>query len=146
MDGFKLSKTWYYIISFTWGLPMNLLGIVAAIPLLLTGHKPKQNLYGWYFEVGEDWGGVSFGFISIVSKNPSSHILQHEFGHSIQNCIFGIFFIPFIAVPSVCRYWYRRYLVEVKKKSYLDLPYYDYAWYEGLATVFGERYDEISKN
>lgn len=142
MNGFKLSKTWYYIISFTWGLPMTLLGVVAAIPLLILGYKPKKNLYGWYFEVGNDWGGISFGCISVVAKNPSYHLLQHEFGHSIQNCIFGIFFIPFVAIPSMIRYWHRRYLVAVKKMSYLDLPYYDYAWYEGQATMFGERYSD----
>lgn len=142
MSGFKLSKTWYYIISFTWGLPMSLLGCITALILLTTGHRPKQNIYGWCFEVGEDWGGVSFGFVSIVAKNPSYHLLQHEFGHSIQNCIFGILFIPFVAIPSMIRYWYRRYLNEVKKVSYIDLPYYDYAWFEGMATMFGERYTD----
>lgn len=140
MNGFRLSKTWYYIISFTWGLPMNIIGIIAALVMLLTGHKPKKNLYGWYFETKGDWGGVSFGIFSIVSQNPSTHILYHEFGHSIQNCIFGLFFIPFIAIPSVVRYWYRTYLVDIKKMSYLDLPPYDYAWFEGQATMFGERY------
>jgi hypothetical protein len=113
-----------------------------AIVLLLTGHKPKQNLYGWYFNIGEDWGGVSFGFISIVAENPSHHLLQHEFGHSIQNCIFGIFFIPVVAIPSMVRYWYRRYLVEMKNLSYLDLPPYDSIWFEGQATLLGEKYSE----
>lgn len=142
MNGFKLSKTWYYIISFTWGLPMNLLGVVIAIPLLILGYRPKQNMYGWYFEIGEDLGGVNFGFISIVAQNPSSYILQHEFGHSIQNCIFGIYFLPLVAIPSMLRYWYRRYLVTVKKVSYLDLPPYDSIWFEGQATLLGEKYSE----
>lgn len=140
-QGFILSKTWYYIISLTWGLPMTLFGIVVAIHLLLTGHKPKQNIYGWYFNVGGDnWGGLNLGLISVVCQNPTPHTLRHEFGHSIQNCIFGIFIFPFVAIPSVIRYWYRRYLTEVKQISYLDLPCYDYAWFEGQATMFGERY------
>lgn len=140
MNRFKLSKTWYYIISFTWGLPMTLVGVVVAIVLLLTGYKPKKNIYGYYFEIGEDWGGVSFSFVSVVAKNPSGHILQHEFGHSIQNCIFGIFFIPLVAIPSAIRYWYRRYLNEIRKVPYLDLPPYDSIWFEGQATMFGEKY------
>ena len=140
MNKFKLSKTWYYIISFTWGLPMTLVGIAVAIVLLLIGHKPKKNIYGYYFEVGEDWGGVDLSFISVVAKNPSIHTLQHEFGHSIQNCIFGIFFIPLVAIPSAIRYWYRRYLNEIRKVPYLDLPPYDSIWFEGQATMFGEKY------
>lgn len=140
MSGFKLSKTWYYIISLTWGLPITLIGLAAAAILLVFGCTPYENSYGWYFQVGRNWGGVNLGIVSIVNKTPSEHTLQHEFGHSIQNCIFGIFFIPFVAIPSMIRYWYRIYLTCIKKISYSELPDYDYAWYEGMATMFGKRY------
>ena len=138
MSGFKLSKTWYYIISLTWGFPITVIGLAAAIILLFLGFTPYENSYGWYFQIGENWGGINLGIVSIVNKNPSEHTLQHEFGHSIQNCIFGIFFIPFIAIPSFIRYWYREYLRKVENNH--DLPEYDYAWYEGMATMFGQRY------
>lgn len=131
--GFILPKTWYYIISFTQGILLTLAGCIVTGVLMLMGYKPQKNMYGWYIEFGENWGGFNAGPCSIVSKNPSRHILQHEFGHSIQNCIFGPFIIPFVVIPSVCRYWYR----EIKK---VYEPPYDYAWFEGLATLFGERY------
>lgn len=140
MKNFKLSKTWFYILSFTWGIPMTLIGALISLVLIILKHKPIKNGYGWYFEIGEDWGGVDFGMFSIVNRNPSQHILQHEFGHSIQNCIFGILFIPIIAIPSMIRYWYREYLVSVKHKDYSELPDYDSIWFEGQATMFGKRY------
>ena len=131
--GFILSKTWYYILSCTWGILMTLAGAFAAGILLIAGYQPHKNLYGWYFEVGEGWGGFNAGPVSIVSKSPSKHTLQHEFGHSIQNCIFGPLILPYVVIPSVCRYWYRR----IKN---ITSPPYDYAWFEGQATMFGERY------
>ena len=107
----KLSKTWYYILSFTWGILMTLIGTTVALVLLISKHKPIKNGYGWYFEIGENWGGVNLGMFTITSKNPSLHVLQHEFGHSIQNCILGILYIPLVAIPSAIRYWYREYLI-----------------------------------
>ena len=142
MEGFKLSKLWYYILSFTWGLPINLIGLVCALALLITGHKPSRNVYGWVFRVGYDWGGVNFGVFSIVSKDSYSGTLLHEFGHSIQACIFGPFVLVFVAIPSFIRYWYREYLYEVKKIR--DLPDYDYAWFEAQATMFGIRYRDMN--
>lgn len=131
--GFILPKTWYYIISFTWGFALTLIGCIITGVLMLMGYKPQKNMYGWYIEFGEGWGGFNAGPCSIVSKNPSKHILQHEFGHSIQNCIFGPLTIFYTVIPSVLRYWYR----EIKQ---VYSPDYDYAWFEGQATMFGERY------
>lgn len=135
-NGFLLSKTWFYILSFTWGIMMTALGMILSLVMLCTGHRPHKNAYGWYFVTKQNLGGFNAGPCSIVCENPSAHMLQHEFGHSIQNCIFGPFIIPFIVLPSVCRFWYR----EIKHTS---SPAYDYAWYEGLATLFGERYKDV---
>lgn len=132
-EGFILSKTWYYIWSFTWGLPLTLIGALVFGILIIFGYKPVPNMYGWYIRIGENWGGFNMGPFSIVSKRASLHTLKHEFGHSIQTCIFGPFIYVFVVIPSVCRYWYRR-ITETES------PDYDYAWFEGLATLFGERY------
>ena len=136
MKGFILPKTWYWVISLTWGLPLNLMGFAAAACLMLVGYRPQKNIYGYYFIVGKNWGGFNMGVISIVSEHPSTHTLHHEFGHSIQTCIFGPFIFFFIAIPSVIRYWYRRF--NPNKQH----PPYDYAWFEWLATMFGDRYAE----
>ena len=134
-QGFILSQFWFNFLSFTWGCLLTVPGCIVTLVLLCFGYQPKRNMYGWYIEIGEKWGGFNIGPCSLVCRNPSKHLLQHEFGHSIQNCIFGPFILPFIVIPSVCRYWYRSI-------NMITNPPYDYAWYEGLATLFGKRYQE----
>lgn len=136
-----MSKTVFWILSWTWGIIMTLIGSVVFLVLCLCGYKPRKNQYGYVFEVGEDWGGVEMGPYAIVNKRPSQHILNHEFGHSIQNCYFGPF-MPFISIASAIRYWYREYLVKVKNKKYSDLPDYDAIWFEGMATRIGTEYQK----
>lgn len=130
----KLNKTLYYILSFTWGLLVTLAGLVVSAVLIVCGQRPHRNRYGWYFEVGSKWGGFNIGPCSVVNKGPSAHILQHEFGHSVQNCLFGPFIIFLVIIPSVCRYWYR----EIKNVTY---PPYDSIWFEGQATSWGGLYE-----
>lgn len=135
----KMNKFLYFLLSFTWGLPMTLLGCIVALALIITGHKPIKNLYGWCFIVNSS-GGFNMGPISIASMNPSEYLLKHEFGHSIQNCFMGPFIIFLVVIPSVTRFWYREYLVRVKGRKYSDLPDYDSVWFEGNATKLGEKY------
>lgn len=135
-----LTKKKFYILSFTWGILMTLIGFIVAAIFLLTKHKAHKNVYGWYFVTGKGWGGVDLGMISIVNENPSRDLLNHEFGHAVQNCYWGILFIPIIAIPSAVRYWYREYLVRFRNKNYWDLPDYDSIWFEGQATNIGNEY------
>lgn len=137
-EGFILKPFWYYLISFTWGLSVTLVGYVIAGFLLLCGYEAKKNIYGWYFEIGSNWGGADFGMICLVNKNPSRHLLNHEFGHSIQNCIFGPLTWFFVMIPSVIRYWLR--IFWEKNIEDVKLPPYDYAWFEQQASMFGDRY------
>ena len=134
-----MNKTLFWILSWTWGVIMTLVGALVFLALRLLGYKPKQNRYGYYIEIGEGWGGAGMGPYCICSKNSSSRTLSHEFGHSIQNCYFGPFQI-LISIASGIRYQYRNYLVRAKGKKHSELPEYDSAWYEGMATRLGEKY------
>ena len=135
-----LSKKQYWSLSLTWGIILSAIGLLVGKILELCGFARHKNLYGYYYIVGEDWGGFNMGPVTVVSKNPSRHILNHEFGHSIQNCLFGPFMLFVVVLPSVTRYWYREYLIRTKQKSYNDLPPYDDAWFEGTATEIGDDY------
>ena len=102
------NKVLYYILSFTWGLPMTLIGLASALVLICLGYK--ANTYGGrlHFTVGKKWGGMSLGTVIITDDNAPEHTMNHEFGHSIQNCYYG-FLMPFIVcIPSAIRYWYVR--------------------------------------
>lgn len=136
----KILKTiGYWFVSLTWGLPMTAIGLIVASALLITGHKPHIFHYNVYFEVGDNWGGVEFGAISVVCKHHTLHTLQHEHGHGLQNLWWGIGMYIWGAWSAI-RYWYRKILVSTGKKKYSALPPYDNYWYEAQATRLGEKY------
>ncbi len=134
-----MSKRMFWFLSWTWGFIMTLIGTIVMGVLIIAGYKPFKNQYGYAIEIGEGWGGLEMGPYCLVSKNPSQHTLDHEFGHALQNCYLGPY-MPFISLASAARYWYREYLVRIKKKKYSELVPYDGIWFEGTATYLGEYY------
>lgn len=130
----------FYLLSFTWGLPMTLVGIICSLGLLITGHKPKLFHHILYFEVGTGWGGFSAGCFFFCSKNSGTSLMQHECGHGIQNLILGVTMPFVVGIPSAVRYWYREWLVRTGRKKYSELPPYSSIWFEHQADIFGERY------
>ena len=139
-----MRKFLFYLLSFTWGLPMALIGCVVAAVLFLAGYRPKRWGHCWYFEVGKGWGGVELGVFFITNERPSKRIRNHEFGHALQNCVYG-WLMPFlVCIPSAVRYWWREYQKRVKKAD--NLHEYDSIWFEGQATRWGTKYiNEMGK-
>lgn len=132
-----MSKKNFYLLSFTWGLPITLVGLIVAGALVAVGYIPKRWGACFYFEVGEKWGGVNLGIIFLTRKNPSVYLRNHEHGHAIQNCYLG-FIMPFVVcIPSATRYWYRTIRT---KLGYKNKTAYDDIWFEGTATKLGNRY------
>lgn len=128
----------FYLRSFTWGLPVNVGGAVAAAALLATGHKPDHFGRCLHFSIGKGWGGGSLGVFIFTCKNPSKHLLEHEHGHSIQNCYYGPLMPFMVNLPSSTRYWYRRVLQKVRPDK--KLPPYDSIWFEAEASRLGHEY------
>lgn len=135
-----MKKILFWFLQFTWGSIMNAIGLIAFIILIILGHKPRRFHKTIYFIIGSNWGGVNLGFCTIISRTSGESTLRHEHGHFIQNAIYGVLFPFLVAIPSFIRYWYREYLVSVKKKKYSDLPPYDSIWFEAQATDFGYKY------
>jgi hypothetical protein len=129
-----MKKALFYILSLTWGLPMTLIGLIAALFLIVVGYKPKR--FGWcyYFEVGKTWGGANLGIIFIACKGLSNNIKSHECGHAIQNCVWGPLMPFVICIPSAIRYWMRSFQFYQGK----ELKPYDSIWFEGQATRWGK--------
>lgn len=134
------NKFLFYLLSCTWGLPMTFVGCLVGLVLLMTGRRPTKYGHCYQFQVGKSWGGVSFGPMFITSQSAPVHIKNHEHGHALQNCIWGLSFPFVIAIPSIIRYWYRKWLVISGRKKYSELPNYDSAWYEGEATKIGTEF------
>lgn len=125
----------YYILSFTWGLPMVLFGCLVALVLVVTGHKPKKYGWDWCFEFkGLGWG-LELGIFFIAPAEECEHLKEHEHGHGIQNIYLG-FFTPFVvSIPSAVRFWVREIKYNMGKKN---LPPYDSVWFEGSASASGK--------
>lgn len=131
----KLKIMLFYILSFTWGIIMSLIGLLAFISLIIAQFKPKVFHHIIYFEVGHNWGGVNLGCFFIVSCDSSYRTLQHEAGHAIQNIMLGILFPFIIAIPSVIRYWYRE--LKYNRRHITPPTRYDAIWFESWATKIG---------
>lgn len=131
-----MAKVLYYILNCTWGIIMVFIGGAAALGLLISGHKPEKCGPCLHFIIGENWGGVSLGLVIITDKHPTPAILRHEFGHTLQNAIFGPLFPFLVAIPSAIRYQ----IFEYRWRHNQANPPYDGVWFEGTATKYGTKY------
>lgn len=101
----------YWILQCTWGILETIIGLFVALFMVCLGCKPKRVGYTWYFETDKfkNFGGLSLGTTIVVGKYNAPCVLWHEYGHTIQNCIFGPFKLFVVSVFSVVRYWMREY-------------------------------------
>lgn len=114
----KISKPLFYILSVTWGCIMTTIGAIVALVLLIIGYRPKKWNYCYYFEVGENWGGIELGMFFITDKSSSIRTKNHEHGHGIQNCYLGVLMPFVVCIPSATRYWLREFKTQKTKRLF----------------------------
>lgn len=137
------NKATFYTLSFTWGIIMSIVGSLVAAVLFIAGYKPKKWGHCWYFEVGDNWGGLELGPFFLTDKNPSEHVRNHEHGHGFQNCTYGPFMV-IISLMSAFRYWYRE--LKYNRKGLTPPTKYDDIWFEGEATRLGTEFMNTFKD
>ena len=131
----KINRVTFYLLSFTWGLPLTLIGCLVAGVLRCLGYHPTRVGYSYCFEVGENWGGLELGVFFITQKSSGQYLKFHEFGHGVQNCVYGLFMIPVICIPSAIRYWYRE--LRYDRKGIIPKTDYYSIWFEKQASDWG---------
>lgn len=114
----KFNKTIYYILSWTWGIIMTLIGFSVYVVLRCTGHKAEKHVESRYFNIGNSWGGVSFGPFFITDSRNYTPTKDHEFGHSLQNCVWGPLFPFVICIPSAIRWWLFKFKTRRKRNIF----------------------------
>lgn len=130
-------KPLFYLIQFTWGIIMNLIGLIVFLVLLPKQHFTFGNSI--VTKVGKNWGGVSLGIFVLVGQDcVTHHLLCHESGHGIQNLFMGPIFIFLVGIPSSIRYWY--FELKYYRKGKSPKNSYESIWFEGQATKLGEKY------
>lgn len=98
---------------------------------------PQKNYCGIcnYFEIGRNWGGVSFGWFFICGRDCSDATKRHEVGHSVQTASIGGLKMLGLSICSAVRYWWR--CIFGAKTPY------DSWWFEGQATQLGNQYVKL---
>lgn len=137
----KISKPLFYLLSFTWGLPMSVVGTLAFLFFAMIGCEIKKWGHAYYVEVGNGTSGCELGWFFVVGQNASDRTKNHELGHAYQNaCVWG-WLMPFaVCIPSATRFWWRKFMKKIGKPP---KTYYDDIWFEGNATKIG---NEVMNN
>lgn len=136
-----MKKFLFYLVQFTWGLPQNLVGLIA---FLVMGKKYKHdrfcNAFVTYVETDKPFGGISLGIFIFVNAKRSEGWLEdtriHEYGHTIQSIVLGPIWVLVIALPSLiwCNF---KPICKYRKEH--DVSYYT-LYCEGWANLWGSRF------
>lgn len=131
----EMDKQTFVTKSFTSGLLLSLVGSIAAGVLVLLGHKPIPHGYGYCFKIGKSWGGLNLGYFSFMCVDAPERTFYHEYGHALQNCVFGPA-MPFkVTIPSAIRYW--TFIFKALAGQEITEEY-DAVWFEKDATNWGK--------
>lgn len=133
------NKALFYLIQFTWGLPINIAGSLVSLILILRKKKPLK--YGWYvnFELDVNFG-LNLGVFIFTPYYSNSTFKNHECGHGVQNIYLGIFMPTVVAIPSALRFHKRRIYTKLGKDN--KTGYYD-IWFENQANDLGDKIADI---
>lgn len=115
-------KALYYIIQWTWGIVMNIIGSVTCLVALC--FKCPVRKYRNAVEILVPWnfGGCELGMFFVCGKDCPG-VAPHEYGHTIQNLWWGPLFPFVVCLPSAARYWLREQKTEKDKKQWIASLY-----------------------
>lgn len=133
-----MKKFLFYLIQWTWGLPVNLIGGFFYLVSKLRGRKQGRFEHAFVTYVPWKHGALSLGlFIFIRADHPDKtwnyNTPIHEYGHTIQCLVLGVFYWIVIALPSAV---WCNFFEGYRKKN--NVSYY--AFYpEGWANAWGQK-------
>lgn len=124
----RMSAFQFYALSFTWGLPMSLIGLIVCTALMCVGFKPKRYGYCFCIEIGRNWGGLELGWLFLCGNGSSEATKNHELGHAYQNAFVLGLAMPIFSIISATRYWLKNFGFKI--------DYYSW-WFEKQASEIG---------
>ena len=132
----------FYLVQFTWGLPVNLFGGLGYLILRKKfRHERFKNAFVTY--IPGNWGGVSLGlFIFIAEGRPEGwerNTRIHEYGHTIQCLLLGPLYWFVIGIPSAV--WCNFFEGYRKKKG---VSYY-HLYCESWANKWGSKWSGMKQ-
>ena len=129
----------FYVVQWTWGLPVNLVGGILFL-ICTKIKKRKWQKFGYSYIVYLPWnqGGLSLGLFIFMKDNHESekwtyNTRIHEYGHTWQCLLLGPFYYFIVAIPSVVWYSFFDSFRKKKKVSYYKL------YCESWANTLGQK-------
>jgi len=149
----KKEKNWknsikdflFYLVQWTWGLPVNLVGGIAfLICTKIKGYRWQRFGYSKIVYVPWKGGGLSMGLFIFVKAQHSNKTWTyncriHEYGHTWQCLILGPLYYLVIALPSVI--WCNCFACYRKKNN---VPY-SAAYCESWADLWGQKFSGLTQ-
>ena len=126
----------FYLLQFTWGLTVNLAGLLVFLFCRSRFHS-KKFCNTIVTCLPGNRGGLSLGifiFLSVCDTREVDRICAHEYGHTIQCLLLGPLYWIVVAIPSVI--WYLFFAGYRKKRG---IPY-DTLFCERWATAWGKKW------
>ena len=139
----------YWLIQLTWGGLMTIPGLlITGFCILFLKGTPHRNGFSYIVEIGGNWGGLELGAVALCGRYSQEespcydrdwyeHTRKHEFGHSLQQLLFGPLQAFVVGIPSAVRYWYD--VLDDKHRPERGAGWYDSIWFEGTATKYGTK-------
>lgn len=124
----------YYLLNLTWGLLLNVVGFILMI--ILIPWTKIRFWHGTFFVEFKSWdfgAGFTIGMFIFTCELPGNSLLDHEFGHTVQNAILGPLTLLLVSIPSMIRFWW----IDIRERKGKPVPEYDKIWFEGNATYIG---------
>lgn len=135
----KVEKFFVYLIQWTWGLPVNMVGGIAYL-ICTKILKHPHSKFGYANIVYLPWnaGGLSMGLFIFVRDEKEKeewlyNVRIHEYGHTWQCLLLGPLYYLIVAIPSVI--WCNCFARYREKNNISYYKLYCEAW----ANVWGEK-------
>ena len=127
-------KTLFYILQFTWGLPVNLAGLLVFLCCGRFRHETFHNSIVTYLP--GNCGGLSLGIFIFISSQraDAASLCAHEYGHTVQCLFLGPLYWLIVAIPSFA--WYH-FFAGFREKHRIP---YDWLYCERWATAWGQKW------
>lgn len=135
----KVEQFFVYLIQWTWGLPVNIVGGIAYL-ICTKILKHPHSKFGYANIVYLPWnaGGLSMGLFIFVRDEKEKeewlyNVRIHEYGHTWQCLLLGPLYYLIVAIPSVI--WCNCFAKYREKNNVSYYKLYCEAW----ANVWGEK-------
>lgn len=121
----------YTLIQWTWGFPQNFIGLLMFIWCKIAKCKSKKYKNAVATKWSNKYGSVSLGMFIFLDNDKDETLATHEYGHSIQSLILGVFYLFVIGIPSLCwaAFW-SKYRTKHNKTYY---EFYTESWANKIA-------------